>query len=105
MARIRIEPKYEVDSETGVVHNRVSGKAIPADEPLILFRAQDANLPYALCRYMMLTSNLEHRRAVALRLAEVCAWQAEHPELVKQPDTTVDAGWPTIFPPDRSRLG
>lgn len=104
MARIRIEPKYEID-ENGTVFNRQSGKPIPGDEPLILFRAQDANLPYMLCRYMMLTSDLEHRRAIALRLAQVCEWQAANADKVKQPDTTVDSNWPSLFAPDRSRLG
>lgn len=105
MARTPIDLKYEIDHETGVVYNRVSGKPIPITEPVMLFRAQDANLPYMLCRYLMLSQDLEHRRAIAINLQRVCEWQAAHPDQVKQPDTVVDEQFTTLFPPERSRLG
>lgn len=105
MARIPIDLKYEIDPETGVIYNRNSGKPVPNTEPVMLFRAQDANLPYMLCRYLMLSTDLEHRRAIAINLQRVCEWQAAHPDQVKQPDTTVDETFTGLFPSERSRLG
>ncbi len=90
--RIPIEPKYEID-EHGVVFNRNSGIAIPADEPLILFRAQDVRLPYTLCRYLIVCQDRGQQLAVAKRLVQVLEWQVENPLRVKEPDTVIDENW------------
>jgi hypothetical protein len=93
---IKGEPKYSLDTATGQLVNRISGNAVPADEPVIVFRAQDANLPYVLNRYIMLCKDPQHRLAASLRLAEVLEWQAANPLRVKEPDTVLDGEWPHL---------
>ena len=92
---IKGEPKYSV-TQSGQLVNRQSGNPIPEDEPVIIFRAQDANLPYVLCRYIMLCKDPMHRYAASLRLAEICQWQAQNKLRVKEPDTVMDADWPQL---------
>lgn len=100
--RIKGEPKYSV-TDDGQLVNRQSGKPIPVDEPVIVFRAQDANLPYILCRYIMLCKDRQHRLAASLRLAEICQWQAENPLRVKEPDTVIDSEWPSVLGANQDR--
>ncbi len=90
--RIPIEPKYEID-EHGTVFNRNSGVAIPADEPLMMFRGQDARLPYTLARYLIICQDRNHQLAIAKRLVQVLEWQVENPLRVKEPDTVIDENW------------
>lgn len=99
---IKGEPKYVLDSETGQLVNKASGNAIPSDEPVIIFRAQDALLPDVLAAYIthlgmsQKMADREHRLAVSLRLAEVLEWQAHNPLRVKTPDTVLDESWPRV---------
>lgn len=96
--RRSIEPKYDVDLETGLIINRATGRPIPSDEPVMVFRAQDHFVPDMLARYFLAlpsttAAEREHRLAVAKRLAQICEWQAANPLRVKTPDTVVDEAW------------
>jgi hypothetical protein len=93
LIEIKGEPKYVIDTETGQLVNRATGNPIPADEPVIVFRAQDAQVPYMLCRYIMLCKDVNHRFAASIRLAEILEWQVANPLRVKEPDTVIDEAW------------
>lgn len=90
---IKGEPKYMIDTDTGQLVNRISGNHVPADEPVIVFRAQDANLPLVLTNYIATCKIPEHRLAAAVRLTEVLEWQSQNPLRVKEPDTVIDEAW------------
>jgi hypothetical protein len=96
LTKILGEPKYVLDTETGQLVNRVSGNPIPTDEPVIVFRAQDALLPDMLASYITRCTDREHKLAAAIRLAEILDWQASNPLRVKQPDTVIDEHWAQV---------
>lgn len=93
LVEIKGEPKYLIDTDTGQLVNRVSGNPIPADEPVIVFRAQDANLSLVLTSYIATCKIPEHKLAAAVRLMEVLEWQMHNPLRVKEPDTVIDEAW------------
>jgi hypothetical protein len=74
--------------EDGGFVNRVSGEAIPDDEPVILFRARDKHSIAVLMAYLDMVSHPHHRQAVMDRLDEFSAYRAAHPERLKEPGIT-----------------
>ena len=54
----------------GAFYNRVSGEAIPDDEPVIIFRARDRHALATLVFYENLISDAHHALAVQDRIAE-----------------------------------
>lgn len=78
------EPKYTVNGSAIV--NRASGAAIPADEPVFIFRARDRWAVSALRQYLHLVHG-SHADAVAGRIREFNDFHSAHPERMKEPDT------------------
>lgn len=74
--------------ENGRFVNRVSGEAIPDDEPVILFRARDRHALSVLEHYLSLVGIPHHKRAVQDRIDEFSAYKAAHPDLQKEPGVT-----------------
>ncbi|MFN3476380.1 MAG: hypothetical protein ACK4Z6_02335 [Candidatus Methylomirabilales bacterium] len=78
--------KYRIDGE---IVNTETGRAIPAEEPLFIIRAQDKLAPAAIRAYARL---LREKRLTKAALAigkyakEVEAWQKAHKDRVKLPD-------------------
>lgn len=68
--------------------NRVSGEAIPEDEPVILFRARDRKALPRLRDYRDACDDPHQKRAVQDRIDEFEAYQAAHPDRVKEPGIT-----------------
>ena len=87
------EPKYTVTG-THIV-NRVTGEAVPHDEPVFVFRARDALGVRALEAYLALIGerepSSEHANAVRGRIADFQRFAASHPARMKWPDTTAQA--------------
>lgn len=84
------EPKYGINAALQLV-NRATGIPIPDSEPVMIFRAKDtlaasgAILPYlSQCLALGLTA---HAAVVQNRLDDFERFAAEHPELMKQPDS------------------
>jgi hypothetical protein len=74
--------------EGGKFVNRVSGEAIPDDEPVIIFRARDRHALAVLRHYQLLVGDPHHQRAVQDRIDEFTAYQRAHPERMKEPGIT-----------------
>lgn len=74
--------------EEGRFVNRVSGEAIPDDEPVILFRARDNHAIPTLLAYLDMVADPHHRQAVMDRLEEFSSYRAAHPERLKEPGVT-----------------
>lgn len=74
--------------EDGRFVNRVSGEAIPDDEPVIIFRARDRHSLAVLRFYQDLASDDHHRQAIGDRIAEFTDYQNTHPERLKEPGIT-----------------
>lgn len=74
--------------ENGQFVNRVSGEAIPDDEPVIIFRARDRHALTLLRHYASLAGDEHHQRAIFDRIEEFTAYQEAHPERVKEPGIT-----------------
>jgi hypothetical protein len=82
------EPKYTVNGSA--IMNRASGEAIPADEPVFIFRARDVRAVGALSRYasvVALHSSEDHWLAVMGRIDDFVRFRRDHPERMKEPDT------------------
>ena len=69
----------------GQLVNRVSGEPIPADEPIIIFRARDVHALDVLRYYQVIVSDPHHVHAVQDRINEFQAFSDEHPERMKEP--------------------
>lgn len=80
------EPKYGI--RDGQIVNRLSGAPIPDDEPIFIFRAKDRLAVRILTAYFSAIENPEHARAVAARLEDFKRFAREHPERMKDPDTS-----------------
>jgi hypothetical protein len=80
------EPKYSVNAE-GRIFNRVSGEAIPDDEPVMIFRARDKNAAPMIVHYIKLCADEHHREIVAARLYDFIEFMHAYPERMKEPDT------------------
>lgn len=85
------EPKYTVNGSAIV--NRASGEAIPADEPVFIFRARDKRAIPALNVYAEWCKG-SHYAAVRKRIKHFRQFQSRHPERMKEPDTAALKGQP-----------
>jgi len=74
--------------EDGRFINRVSGEAIPDDEPVILFRARDAHVMSVLGFYWEMIADEHHKRAVVDRIEEFSAYREANPDRIKEPGIT-----------------
>lgn len=74
--------------EDGRFVNRVSGEAIPDDEPVIIFRARDNHALNVLQFYQDLATDMHHKRAIQDRIDEFAAYRAVRPERLKEPGIT-----------------
>lgn len=82
------EPKYDVDLN-GQIINRATGKTIPSDEPVMIFRAQDRRAVTALKAYYVSCNLPDHRAVVASRIADFERFAKDHPERMKEPDSNL----------------
>lgn len=86
--------KFKWDAYTGRFVNRVSGEAIPHDEPVILFRARDGYAVKVLEYYLSLVQDPHHQRAVSRMLGLFDAFREMHPDRMKEPGITHDVELP-----------
>ena len=75
------------DAVRGRLVNRTTGVAIPAGEPVFIFRAQDKHLLKVLRDYKKLCTNGNHKKTIQARINQVAAFQRENKELTKEPDS------------------
>lgn len=75
---------YEI-TEDGIV-STLTGEIIPADEPVVIFRAQDRHLPDTLTEYMRRCSSHSKRISMATKYKAVLGWQHQNEDKVKEPD-------------------
>ena len=90
------DPKYDIEidasgPETARLVNAATGKPIPDDEPIMIWRAQDKKAVGHIWNYADTCDNPTHCRIVEERAADFEAFAAEHPERMKEPDTTPNA--------------
>lgn len=83
------EPKYTV-TKHGRLVNRATGVAIPDDEPVFVFRAQDRKAIDALSAYALVVEDAAHGAVVAQRIAQFRHFQDTHPTRTKEPDSPLD---------------
>lgn len=74
--------------EGGKFINRVSGEAIPEDEPVILFRARDRHAVEVLRYYRSLAQDEHHKQAIVDRIDEFMAYARDHEDRMKEPGIT-----------------
>ena len=74
--------------ENGQFFNRVSGEAIPDDEPVIIFRARDWHALSVLNYYHSLVADDHHAQGVMERIDEFREFRKAHPERMKEPGVT-----------------
>lgn len=86
------EPKYTVNGSSIV--NRATGAAIPADEPVFVFRARDVHAVNVLSAYARDVRDKAHAAAVWARVAAFKRFWDEHPDRMKAPDTAGFAATP-----------
>lgn len=81
------ESKYTTNKD-GRLCSRATGRAIPDDEPVFVLRAQDRKAHVALMAYIRACDDREHVDQVLDRLADFEAFGQQHPDRLKEPDTT-----------------
>jgi hypothetical protein len=79
------ERKY--DAVDGKIVNRATGKPIPDDEPLIIFRAKDKLAGLAMSYYAALCEDKLHHDVIRGRVHDFIGWQLDNPEKVREPDS------------------
>ena len=86
------EPKYMIVDENGVelpnaqIANRETGKPIPDDEPIMIFRAKDLHAQVAIASYIPALDNDQHAKAVEKRFDQFQEFKEANPDRVKEPD-------------------
>ena len=70
---------------------------IPEDEPVIVFRGRDSQVPEMLANYLALCRAMgspeRHLRLVTEASDAIVTWQAEHPDRVRTPDSERSRAW------------
>lgn len=84
------EPKYRF--QNGNVISRSSGKAIPPDEPVMVFRAQDCHAVQLISLYADLVQDSHHRKVVLTRQREFEEFAINNPHRMKEPDSGTAGG-------------
>jgi len=79
------ERKYTVLA--GRIVNRATGKAIPDDEPIMIFRAKDSQAVHAIQFYMDLCSDVTHKNVIDGRIRDFVAFQNKHRDRMSEPDS------------------
>jgi hypothetical protein len=79
------DPKYGIKDNKIV--NMKTGKPIPDNEPIFIFRAQDINASDVIHSYAEECSNAEHVKDVLKRWQEFYNFSYNNEELMKEPDT------------------
>lgn len=80
------DPKYGINND-GKICNVATGKPIPDDEPIFIFRAQDVLAEQSLSFYLSMVHVAQHRMAVKNRIEHFKSFRLEHPDRVRAPDT------------------
>lgn len=81
------DPKYGINA--GKVVNMTSGEAIPADEPIFVFRAKDIHAVTALNAYFEECKNLAHQAAILQRVEDFINFRIENKDRMNEPDTEI----------------
>lgn len=84
--KLNQERKY--DALDGKIVNRSTGKPIPDDEPIIIFRAKDLKSIPMLEFYKSTCNNAIHRDVIQGRIDDFSDFQEAHPERCKEPDSS-----------------
>ena len=79
------EAKY--DAKRGKLVNRDTGKAIPDDEPVFIFRGKDPHLPAVLREYKKKCRNGNHKKVIQARINQIVAFQKENKADLREPDS------------------
>ena len=81
------DPKYGIKNNKLV--NMATGKPIPDDEPVMIFRAKDRKASDAIYDYVKKCENEEHRNAARDRWVEFRKFAENNPNQMKEPDTQI----------------
>jgi hypothetical protein len=81
------ERKY--DAIDGKIVNRASGKPIPDNEPIIIFRAKDLKSNVALQAYLDVLEYEVHKQVIQERIVQFEEFQASTSIPPKEPDSDV----------------
>lgn len=80
------QSKYEI--RDGQLCNCSTGEPIPEDEPVFVLRAKDMHAVEALLAYWNAVEGDEQKAAVYRRIEEFEEFAEEHPDRMKEPDTS-----------------
>lgn len=81
------EPKYTTSGKNGRLVNRATGTAIPDDEPVLIFRAQDRHAVHAMRAYALVCEQPDHIAVIEQRIADFERFAAANPQRMKEPDS------------------
>ena len=84
---MKVQQENKFDAVRGRIVNRDTGKAIPDDEPVFIFRGKDPHLPAVLREYKKMCRNGNHKKVIQARINQVVAFQKANKDLVKEPDS------------------
>lgn len=88
------DPKYDIEVEMdqdspseAYLVNTETGKPIPEDEPIFIFRAKDKLASQPIAHYRQLVPTSEHKECVLIREREFIKFSRDFPKRMKMPDT------------------
>ncbi len=84
---MNLDQERKYDAVDGKIVNRATGKPIPDDEPIIIFRAKDPNSVVPLVEYLEACSDPLHRQVIAGRIKDFLEFQRNNRQALKEPDS------------------
>ena len=84
---MNVDQERKYDAIDGKIVNRATGKPIPDDEPIIIFRAKDKKTIGMLIAYAAMCDDENHREVIKGRMEDFIEWQGNNQDVVKEPDS------------------
>jgi len=84
---MKLSQERKYDSIDGKIVNRSTGKPIPDDEPIMIFRAKDRKTIGMLIAYAAMCEDENHIEVIKGKLDDFIEWQENNQDIVKEPDS------------------
>ncbi len=80
--------KFYWDYSLSCFRNRVTGEAIPSEEPVIIFRGRDQYAIGLIEQYYGMVQDEYHKACVAQAIVDFRKFRAQCPDQIREPGTT-----------------
>ena len=99
---MNIDQERKYDAVDGKIVNRATGKPIPDDEPIIIFRAKDPYAVMAMADYVEYCQNDLHKKVIVGRIRDFLQFARKNPDRMKEPDSDKSCLKPKQYSPRKN---